>query len=242
MKNCAIVTYTNSSCKDVWPIYFGQLKKHAPNLKSYVISDVNPNIEGVEFLEYNNSDPYYVQWLNAMKFINEEYIIYAQEDFIVYDDVDFKKLESYIEFLKANNYSYVRPIRCGFDSSLVKIENNLYDVNQKSDDIFQMQITLWKKQDFVNVYEWTGSVKWFESPVWREVCRELNIKGAFTYYGEPQRGKYHYDSSVFPYVCTAVSRGKWNMNEYPKELGHLFSVYNVDPLIRGIRKDYNYGK
>ena len=41
-----------------------------------------------------------------------------------------------------------------------------------------------------------------------------------------KRGKYHYDSSVFPYVCTAVIKGKWNFKEYKKELYEIF--YNKE--------------
>ena len=39
---------------------------------------------------------------------------------------------------------------------------------------------------------------------------------------DKKRGKYHYDSSVFPYICTAVIKGKWNYNEYKKELFEIF--------------------
>ena len=39
---------------------------------------------------------------------------------------------------------------------------------------------------------------------------------------DKKRGKYHYDSSVFPYICTAVIKGKWNYKEYKKELFEIF--------------------
>jgi len=241
--NCAILTYTNSNCSDVWPIYFGQLHKHAHFLQSYILSDIPVPTHCKANFIYNNSDPYFIQWLSGLERIEEEYVIYAQEDFILYDSVDQVALEEYFDYLnKHPEYSYIRPIRCGFDNSLMHVEQDLFEVPQSSDDIFQMQITIWRKPDLQKLFAHVKSQKWFESNAWRQGCRDLNIRGLFTYRGEPKRGKYHYDSSTYPYVCTAVSRGKWNMNEYADIMQSLFSAYNVDPSKRGIRTDYNYNK
>ena len=49
-----------------------------------------------------------------------------------------------------------------------------------------------------------------------------------------KRGLYHYDSTIFPYIATAINKGKWNMSEYSKELDFLFKEYNVNPFERGI--------
>ena len=51
---------------------------------------------------------------------------------------------------------------------------------------------------------------------------------------EKQRGIYHYDSLVFPYIATAINKGKWNMSEYSNELDKLFGEYNINPFERGI--------
>ena len=51
---------------------------------------------------------------------------------------------------------------------------------------------------------------------------------------EKKRGIYHYDSPVFPYIATAINKGKWNMTEYYKELDLLFKEYNINPFNRGI--------
>jgi hypothetical protein len=238
MNDISIVTYTNSNCKDVWPMYFGQLKKYLPNIKSYIISDENPNISESFFIKYNNSEPYYVHWLNALKYIKEEFIIYSQEDFILYDFVNQQMIKSSVDFIKKEGYSYVRPIRCGFDSRLLKIKECYYNADKNTDDIFQMQITLWKKHDFFLVYEKTKSEKWYENSKWREVCRNNGINGSFMYNNEKKRGSYHYDSSIYPYMCTAISKGKWNMNEYGEQLEKMFKEYNVDYKKRGLRLDY----
>jgi hypothetical protein len=51
---------------------------------------------------------------------------------------------------------------------------------------------------------------------------------------ERRRGIYHNDSSVFPYIATAINKGKWNYSEYEKELNTLFNIYNINPFERGI--------
>ena len=52
--------------------------------------------------------------------------------------------------------------------------------------------------------------------------------------GERKRGLYHYDSLVFPYIATAINKGKWNYNEYQKELDIFFTEYEINPFERGI--------
>jgi hypothetical protein len=61
-----------------------------------------------------------------------------------------------------------------------------------------------------------------------------NIKGLCHYNNEPKRGENHYDSDVYPYIATALVKGKWNINEYPSELGGLLSINNIDINNRGI--------
>ena len=48
------------------------------------------------------------------------------------------------------------------------------------------------------------------------------------------RGGNHYDSNVYPYIATALVRGKWNINEYPNELGNILKNYNIEINKRGI--------
>ena len=62
MSNIALVTYTNSNLKDVWPVYFGQVDKHVSGIKSYVFADENPGLsKNHKVTIYNNEDPYYIQ-------------------------------------------------------------------------------------------------------------------------------------------------------------------------------------
>ena len=50
----------------------------------------------------------------------------------------------------------------------------------------------------------------------------------YCYHGEPKRGIYHYDTIVFPHICTALVKGQWNIAEYTIELSPLLKEYNID--------------
>jgi hypothetical protein len=60
-----------------------------------------------------------------------------------------------------------------------------------------------------------------------------NIKGLCHYNNEPKRGENHYDSDVYPYIATALVKGKWIMSEYSFELGSILEKYNIDINKRG---------
>jgi hypothetical protein len=47
------------------------------------------------------------------------------------------------------------------------------------------------------------------------------------------RGDFHWDSHVYPYFATAVVKGKWDFQCYPKKLKSLLDEYNIDPAVRG---------
>ena len=45
----------------------------------------------------------------------------------------------------------------------------------------------------------------------------------------------HYNSSIYPYIATAIVKGKWNYSEYKKDLDLIFNEFNIDKEKRGIR-------
>ena len=44
----------------------------------------------------------------------------------------------------------------------------------------------------------------------------------------------HFNSHSYPYIATAVVKGKWNHSEYSKELDIVFHKYDINPFERGI--------
>ena len=68
----------------------------------------------------------------------------------------------------------------------------------------------------------------------QKVCRNLQIKGLFHYDGEPKEGDHHYGSNVYPYVATAVVKGKWNISGYQDKLKNILVENNININLRGV--------
>jgi hypothetical protein len=240
----ALITYTNSVMEDIWPIYFGELENNLNKcIKSFVFSDVLINIDenkNTKCILYENSSPYYQQYVSGLDSVSENYIIYAQEDFFLYGKVDHEKIIKLKNILENSSYDYIRLIRAGYETPLNQSEyENLYKVDMNSSDAFSMQATIWKKSSLIKLYKDCKSIKWLESEDWNESSKNTNIKGLFYYNEEKKVGKFHYESSIYPYTCTGVNKGKWNINEYKDFLYDMFQKYNIDPDNRGMRLDYN---
>lgn len=161
-----------------------------------------------------------------------------QEDFILYDFVNIEEIKRCVKFLENSNLSYIRLIKCG-DVTNIKVNENLYLVSKDglsncSINSFSMQPTIWKKKDFINLYLTCNSDKFGENYNYTFSLNRLNMNGCYYYNEEPARGGHH-DSSIFPYIATAIVKKKWNYSEYPGELDLLFKEYSIDKNLRGCR-------
>ena len=242
MDDIALVVNTHSSCSDVWPMFFDRLKKHFPNKKVYVISDIKEGLPSYcHVLKYSEDDDYRTQFLKGIKQVSEEFCINFNEDYIFYSDVDKDKLQYCFDYLKKNeNLSFVRLFR-GIEYEEPEIAPNIYLMNNQNMWFFSQMSSLWRTRDLEVIHEHSpksGMAFKKAGPqmelVGNDTCRKLNTKGVFYYAGEPKRGIHHHDSSVLPFIASAIVKGKWNLSEYPAELGSMLEEYGINPNIRGI--------
>lgn len=228
------VAYTNSNCSDLWDVFQNQTKKHS-NIPLYMISDKvvnNINLSGM-FI-YNNEDPYYKVWVEALSQFGSEYFIYLQEDFFLYDNVNQDKLNEYVDFLKNNpDYSFVRLIKSG-QLGDTKLSDTLYEIEPSNPFIFAMQATIWRTADYMALMESVKEDKWLETSKYPYTMNRLGIKGAYHYDNEPKRGGNHHDTNVYPYIATALVKGKWIMSEYGDLLGDILKENNININNRGV--------
>ncbi len=221
------IVYTNSKCQDVFNIFKAQHDRYS-KLPLFVISD-----NGGDFT-YKNEEPYYKHWLDALKSVNDNFFIYNQEDFILYNSVNHDVLNRLEQFLVQNpEYSFVRLIKSGQNLSQEQLIENIYPIGDDSFPLYSMQATIWNKNKFIELYEDTKQEKWFECQSYEDSCKKLNIKGVYFYNGESKRGGHH-DSSIYPYIATAVVKGKWNLSEYKNELTPLIEQHKINVNNRGI--------
>ena len=225
------VTYTNSKCSDILDMFLLEQKKYT-NLPMYFITDVMIP-EQICFL-YENQEPYYESWLKCLSSIPYDYFIYLQEDFILYDHVNQEKINQYLNFLKTNQeFSFIRLLKSG-SLNQNKVLDTLYEIESTNSDIFSMQATIWRKDDYVKIMNGTKNKIWLENETYRNFMIQNNLKGLYHYDGENKRGLNHFDSSIYPYIATALVRGKWNLSEYNKEILSLVNQYKINIDDRGI--------
>ena len=224
--NVPIVVYTHTDMVDVWDMFFSQLKKYLPNNKVYVVVDKeHSKLSQYVQLTYDDSKPYTERWKEVLPQIAEETILFLHEDMILFSEVKLDYIERYYNLVNSGQVGSIKLINTITNKSSSDIDNTLVESS------FSIQPTLINRKDFVsllnsvpslNIWDFEGAV---ESITHHYMVRLGN---------EKQRGVYHCDSIVFPYIATAINKGKWNMSEYTIELDKLFGEYNINPMERGI--------
>ena len=137
---------------------------------------------------------------------------------------------------KLDGLSGLLVIRCNLTINEVQKENFTLDTNSFP---FQMQATVWKKSDMRSLYKTARSPLHLEPAAdWPGCMRSLGLKGAYCYNDEPQQGKYHWGTSTYPHIVSAVQRGKWNTFQHDGIILEILNEYNIDPNDRGMRTQY----
>ncbi len=244
MKDTAIIMYSHSEYSDVWQMFFDQTDKYMPaDMKRYVFADKGmgkvPNNWTV--IEYDPEDSYARRVSSCVEQIKEEYCIFHHEDMPLYKEPDLEKLSHFHSVLENDEeISYIKMVRGGLHEEkrtpqLYSDEQELYNLDLNSYFLFAVQPTLWKTESFHKVYKFSHikHISEFEM-VATEICKYFKIKGLYYYGGEDKRGEYHWDSSLYPYIATAIVKGKWNVSEYYEELIPLTEKYNINVYERGI--------
>ena len=250
MKELSLIINTVSKNKDLWPMFFGQIEKHSPPglfHKKYILVDSCEHEfpQGYEVLFYDKDKTYTEQFTACIAQIPEMLCIYVSEDYILYDDIEEELIREYVELLQDDKeLSFIRLVKGGIvNLDYLKYENyeNLYELYNFLPYFYTNQAAVWRTRDLEKIHQ-EGPNLHIGNPDYENsfefqathTCEQLGIKGVFCYYGEPKRGIYHYDSKVFPHICTALVKGKWNLGEYKEELTPLLTQYNINTDERGV--------
>ena len=231
-------------------MFFGQIEKHIPPdlfAKKYVfVNECEENFpDDYEVLFFDKDKMYREQFWSCVKQVPEKYCVYISEDYILYEDVRADLIKRYMQILEEHQkVSFVRFVKGGVvNVRYPNYENyeDLYPLYNFFPYFYTNQAAVWKTRhielvhergpnlhiantDYENSFEFQAS----------KTCEELGMEGLFCYHGEPKRGMYHHDSSVFPHICTALVKGKWNLSEYGAELNPLLEEYNLNVEERGV--------
>lgn len=225
-----VVIYTHTDMKDVWVPFFGQMKKYMSNYKTYVCVNSKSDEIPSDYIQiyYDDTKSYTERLVEALSQIEEEVILFTHEDMILFNEPNYEYLDKYFSYVTDKKLDSIKLIYAGEGGIKSEIDDTLV-INDYSK--FSIQPTIITKKIIIDIAYGLGS-----KTIWE---MEESIVGSGMDFSarlgnEKKRGYYHYDSFVYPYVATAINKGKWNFTEYQKELDVLFTEYNINPFERGI--------
>lgn len=226
MDNITLLTYTHSKTVALHEPYFGRIKKYFPGLQNNLVT-CNVPVDFAECILYDDTHSHSSQMVQALEYVKTDYVIYSQEDYVLFDYVQEDKLVKYTTLLSKDPViHFIRLIKSGVGPTFKAYNEELAYINPFNDYYFSTQITLWKRDVLKEMYRKSKVVSIFDEPANSIYLRDLGAVGLYTTkVGAPVGG--HYNSIVYPYIATAKVKGKWNIEEYPNELAILFDEYNI---------------
>ena len=233
------LTYTHSDCEDIWPIYFSQMEKYFDSGMKHFVGIDRPSEslpKNTQAIIYDDALTYPQRLFNCLDSLDSyDYIFFDHEDMFLYATPDFNEMGKYYNCLKKGKFDYIRMIKGG-DSKYKNVDNisTLFELDLRSNWIFSIQPSFWNRRKLMDVL---GSN--MKSNIWdlevksQSVVKKMKLKAAFSQREGIKRGLHHYDNDVYPYVATAIVKGKWNISEYLKELKPMLESYGIDINKRG---------
>jgi hypothetical protein len=226
MEKLSLLTYTHSKCEQLHYPYFKRLEKYFPDLKNNFVTSNKPVKQGNNIL-YNDTDPYSTHIINSLKLIPTDYILYCQEDYILFDYVLSNDLINLTNLMEGNQFiSFIRLIDSGIEGNRVLFNPSLLYINPDSEYFFSTQATIWRRTELIKMFELSRAKSIFDEPYNSKFLKEIGAVGLCSLKRGNKVGS-HYNSLIYPYIATAKVKGKWNFEEYNNELNCLFNEYDI---------------
>ena len=229
------VFYSHSDYSDVWPILFGQCKKYLFGYKKVLMTNKGEAPSDWVTVHYDESKPYQQRVLEGLSKLEDDIIVFHHEDMILYDKIDNSAIEGFVKRVQ-NSYkhrgTFIKLLRGG-DAPYHRIDPNLI-IGWGGH--YTIQPTICNRSNLMKIYSETpGESIWTFEVNALSMWNTQRFEGLMAYReDDKKRGQAHWDSKSYPYIATAIVKGKWNISEYP-ELSQLLSEYGIDPTIRGTR-------
>jgi len=221
-----LFTYTHSKCKDLHRAYFERINKYSNIQNKLTLCDeLIPNINTKV---YSNDEPFYKQIIDGLSEVNTEYVLYSQEDYILFDSVKEEYIEEYIKLMNNDkNIGFIRLIKSGIEIEGDKYNNELSIISENSQYYYSTQATIWRKSTLIDLFNKSKSISIRDEVINSQYLRELNIIGLYSNLKGSKVGG-HYNSFTWPYIATAIILGNWNTMEYKNELYDIFDEFKID--------------
>jgi hypothetical protein len=219
---------------------FGQVDKYFPTHQKYLFSDeATGPIESPNWtlIKYDDNLKYQQRMVHCLRQVPEEVILFHHEDMFLYDVPLYQNLNEIAESIKGGEIDIVKLICASYQEVTFRNTTKLSYVFENPVNLkFAIQPSLCNKKALEMVYDKTGGdTIWQFEAFATQTCSYFNVKTAMTYLPQDQkRGTFHWDSTVYPYFATAISKGRWNFLEYKDILTPLLAEHSIDPNVRGV--------
>jgi hypothetical protein len=231
-----LLLYTHTDCKDIWRIFFNQIDKYLPHVEKIILVNKDNNDIPAEYQKifYDDNLNYTKRIAQCLDKLQNEIVLFIHEDMILFENVDFNKINDFIELIKNNKADFIKLIKVDIGNDKTEYYPNLIKTPQEL--MFSVQPTICESNKLKNIFSLFDCNIWdFEKKVYA-ACLHFKYFNCFmaSTNKDKKRGLFHYDSNIFPYIATAIVKGKWNYNEYKNELDILFDKYKINKDERGI--------
>jgi len=158
--------------------------------------------------------------LRCLDGINEDYVLYLQEDYFLNDFVDEETVQQFLEIMDREQYVHIRLMELGGNDPYVPSRRypQLWHLPERANYLVSLQAGLWRRVELRAYLRAPESAWQFER--WgtrrarrdaaRFLCPDLNLFN--------RRGRH-----IVPYLPTGIVRGKW----YEPAVVELFARHGI---------------
>ena len=232
----AYVFYSHFDYSDIWPLMFGQSEKYLKDKKKYLITnEIQGKVpENWTVILYDDKKKYQQRVYESLQKVKEEVIIFHHEDMFLLQKPDWQMMNKLLDLVYNDKINLIKLTKASYDS----MSHNQFDQNifyNPNNLLFSIQPTIIKKPNLLKIYKHTnGNNIWEFENNSNNLVEFLGYSSCYYHEGtESKRGLFHWDSNVYPYIATAVVKGKWDYQSYPEVLNKLMVEYEIDPNKRG---------
>lgn len=219
-----IIIYSHSSYSDVWPLILGQFEKYMPQQRVYLFTDQDPLRGDYEVFLYDDDKNYNDRMLQCLQQIEDSIVLFTHEDMPLFSEPDVDQLNNYYNHIEKGMADSIKLIFAGWH---LKSKTSSFDISLSKNKLskFSIQPTLINTKALIKILKrypsqnlWKLEQKIAKSLFhpFKEYC--CNLKG-------DKHGN-HFDCPVYPYIATAIVKGKWNFEQY-KILKPMLDEYKI---------------
>ena len=230
-----LVVFSHSDYAAITKIYFNMVDDHM-NTFSQRFLITESGSKGLEnsavSVFYDEEKNYVDRLIQGLVQIDQDIIFFSHEDMLITGQPSMRHVLDALGEVEAGRLDYFSFARGGlqFGYPVPLLKSVRRYVNGLSPWIFSIQPSFWNRKSLISLLrEHRGEGLWeFEAGA-QQTFRRLSLSGGFSGAKGKKRGSLHWESPLFPYIATAVVKGKLNWEEYPNELEEICKTYGLDP-------------